>query len=197
MSVGLHFSDTLLGRVFTQSATPLGLAIPIYTATAIAGGMPIFNPPTSNRNVELIGVDFDCASGTAVYGAIGLMGVPLQAVGVAPCTVLTQTTPMNGLLGAGNSSKVQSSNAGTVTVTAGAAVAPTSTTPGWIRSLAEINGEGAAAGLHGPLVPHFDFQGTCVIPPGWMVYFACTLASVALVCTTVTWKEIPIVTAQG
>ena len=49
MSLGLHYSDTILGRVFCQSATPLGLAIPIYTATAIAGSMPLFNPPNSCR----------------------------------------------------------------------------------------------------------------------------------------------------
>lgn len=198
MSYGLHYTDTLAGRVFSQAATPLGLAIPLYTATSVGGGLPIWNQPNSNRNVEIISVDLPTASGTAVYGVIGFMGVPLAAIATGqPCTALANTAPINGLLGAGNASKCLSSNAGTTTVTAGAAVAPTSTTPGWIRSLGEINGEGAAAGLHGPLVPHFDLQGTLIVPPGYLVYLACTLASVALVGTTIVWKEIPINPGQG
>ncbi|KKM85183.1 hypothetical protein LCGC14_1291540, partial [marine sediment metagenome] len=31
---GKHYEDCLAGRVFSQTPTPLGLAIPIYTATA-------------------------------------------------------------------------------------------------------------------------------------------------------------------
>lgn len=198
MAFGLHYTDAVAGRVFSQVGTALGLAIPIYTGTALAGGMPLWNPPNSNRNVEVIGADFNTASGTAVYGSICIMGVPLNAVATgAPVTAFAATTPVNGLLGAGNASKCLSSNAGTVTATAGAAANPTSTTPGMIRGVAQINGEGAAAGLHTANVCHFDFQGTLIIPPGWMIYFACTLASVALITSTLVWKEIPINAAAG
>lgn len=197
MAFGLHYTDTLAGRVFSQGGTPLGLAIPIYTATAIAGGMPLFNPPQSNRNVELIGADFNTASGTAVYGSIVLMALPLTAVATGQlCTAFAATTPVGGFLG-GGASKCLSSNAGTVTVTAGTAVAPAATAPGMVRGVAQINGEGAAAGLHTANVCHFDFQGTLIVPPGWMVYFACTLASVALITSTLVWKEIPINPAAG
>jgi hypothetical protein len=201
MAYGLHFGDAIAGRVFYQAATPLGLAIPIYTATSVGGGIPLWNPPNSNRNVEVISVDLPTASGTAVYGVIGFMGLPLQAIATAAlCTALANTTPMNAMMGSGNASRCLSSNAGTTTVTAGVATPPTSqgvAAPGWVRSLGEINGEGAAAGLHGPLVPHFDLQGTMIVPPGWMVYLACTLATVALIGTTLVWKEIPIVPGQG
>lgn len=198
MANGVHFSDTLAGNVFSQVGTPLGLAIPIYTATAIAGGMPIWNPPQSNRNIELISADFNTASGTAVYGAIGLMAVPLTQIATgAPCTAFANTTPINGFLFGGNTSKALSSNAGTVTVTAGTASAPTSTAPGWVRGLAQINGEGAAAGLHTANVARYDFAGAIIVPPGVMIYLACTLASVALICTTIVWKEIVINKASG
>jgi len=39
--------------VFSSSCTPLGLAIPIYTATALAGGMPVWNPNGSGVKAVL------------------------------------------------------------------------------------------------------------------------------------------------
>lgn len=188
---GLHLSDTLAGRVFSQSATPLGLAIPIYTATAIAGSMPIFNPPGSNRIIELISVDINYGSGTADFGSIGLMGLPLTAVATgALCTAFAETTPVNAFLGAGTPSRVKSSNTGTVTVTAGTAVAPAATAPGWIRSLASINLEAQTGTAHGTGIQTYSFNGTIAVPEGFMIYFACTKASVALYATSVVWKEI-------
>lgn len=193
MAFGLHYTDTLAGRVFTQSATPLGLAIPIYTATAIAGGMPIFNPPMSNRNIELISVDIDYGSGTSVYGSIGLMGLPLTAVATgALCTAFAATTPTNGFLLGGSASKVLSSNAGTVTVTAGTAAAPSQSAPGWIRGLASINLEAQTGTAHATGIQTYQFNGTVIVPTGVMIYLASTLASVALFCSSITWKEVPI-----
>ena len=105
-----HFSDTLAGRVFTQNSTPVGVALPLYTTT-VAGttgicGMPIWNPPSSNRNVELIEANFAYASGTAATGGIFVMGVPLLTLGAAgPVTAFLTTTPINQLLGGGNASR--------------------------------------------------------------------------------------------
>lgn len=192
---GQHFSDTYAGRVFSQAATPLGLAIPIYTATAIAGGMPIWNPPGSNVNVELISVDVDYGSGTAAFASVGLMAGPLQSIATASgCSAFANTTPANGMLLGGNASKCSSSNAGAVTVTAGVATAPSLGTvgAGWVRSLASINLEAATGTAHGTGIQRYDFQGTVIVPPGVLVYLAATLASVALYASTIVWKEIPI-----
>lgn len=200
MAFGTHFSDTLAGNVFMQAATPLGLAIPIYTGTSAAGGMPIWNPPGSNRNVELISVDINWASGTAAIAAVGLMVGQLLTIGTATgCSVFTATTPMNGYLMGGNSSKCSSSNAGTVTVTAGTAAAPVSGTPGagWTRSLASNNLENSTTTPLGTTSTVYSFNGTVIIPPGVLVYLASTLASVALYATSIVWKEIPIVPSQG
>lgn len=199
MSAGLHYSDTLAGRVFSQAATPLGLAIPIYTATAIAGGMPVWNPPGSNRNIELISVDFTYGSGTAVYGSIGLMAGQLNSIATASgCSAFAATTPVNGFLLAGANSKAMSSNAGTVTVTAGTAAAPVAGVPGagWVRSLAEINLEAQTATAQSTNVITYQFNGTILIPPGVLIYFASTLASVALYATTVVWAEY-VINPQG
>lgn len=178
-----HFDDTRDGKVFSQAATPLGLAIPIYTATAIAGGMPIWNPPNSGVDVELVHVDLASASGTAAWAAVGVMARKLSAIATGEImTALAATTPYNGLVFRGSSSRVMSSNAGTCTVTAGVA-------GDWVRTLFGVNGEGAAAGLHGPLQTTYYFNGTLVVPPGTLVYLAATVATVTLYATAVCWKE--------
>lgn len=190
---GLHFSETLGGRLFSQSLTPVGLAIPIYTATAVIGGLPIWNPPNSNVIVELVSVDINRASGTADFGAVGLMALPLAAVATgALCTRFDDTRPANGYLGGGASSKVKSTNAGTVTVVAGVATNPYAdgaVAPGWVRSLACINLEADTGTAHGTGIQTYNFNGTAGVPPGNMVYLACTKASVALYANTFIWKE--------
>jgi hypothetical protein len=182
---GKHYADALAGRVFSQSCTPLGLAIPIYTATAIAGGMPIWNPPGSGVNVELISVNLARGSGTADFGAVGVMARELAAIATgAIMTALAETTPFNGKLFGGNKTKTRSSNAGTCTVSAGVA-------GDWVRTLATINLEADTGTAHATSIAHFDFDGTLVVPPGVLVYLAATKASVALYASTVVWKEIP------
>ena len=183
---GTHLSDVYAGRVFSQAATPLGLAIPIYTATAIAGGMPIWNPPNSNVRVELISVDIGYGSGTADFGSIGLMCRRLDAIATGEImTALAETTPDNGFLFGGNRSKVKSSNAGTCTVTAGVAA-------DWKRTLFSINLEAQTGTAHASQPCHYNFDGTVVIPPGVLVYLAATKATVALYASCVVWKEIAI-----
>lgn len=196
MSVGLHYPYASIGAVFSQAATPLGLAIPIYTATAIAGGMPIWNPPGSGVYVELVEVHIGYGSGTADYGSIGLMAGQLNSIGTATgCSAFAATLPTcgNTLLQSGGS-KVMSSNAGTVTVTAGTAAAAVAGVAGagWCRTIADMNLEAQTGTAHGVGGKNFSFNGTAVVVPGTLVYLAATKASVALFATTIIWKEIPI-----
>jgi len=158
---GKHYHDCLAGRVFSQAATPLGLAIPIYTATALAGGMPIWNPANSNVNVELISVTTAHASGTAAVFAAGLMarsGLGSDLATGSQITAFAATTPINGLIGGGAASAVKSSNAGTVTVTAGAAGE-------WVRTIGGTGVE-AAATANGISYVYIDFDGTVIVQPG-------------------------------
>lgn len=185
---GKHYADCLRGRVFSQAATPLGLAIPIYTATALAGGMPIWNPMGSGVNVELIHVDIGYGSGTADYASIGLMHIDTKQSNLATgahLTAFAATTPKNGLLGGGQASLVKSSNAGTVTATAGAA-------GDWVRTLASINLEAQTGTAHGTTIVHYDFDGTIIVPPGGLVYLAATKATTALYASSIVWKEVPL-----
>lgn len=181
-----HSADCLAGRVFSQQNTPLGLAIPIYTATAIAGSMPVWNPPRSGIFLELIEVNCARTSGTADFAAIGLMIRRLDQIATGELmTAMAATTPANGLFGRGQSSRTQSSNAGTCTVTAGAAA-------DFYRNLFSINLEADTGTAHATTAAKHEFRGTMIIPPGYLVYLAATKASVALYSTTVVWKETPI-----
>lgn len=184
MAFGLHYSDTVAGRVFSQSNTPLGLAIPIYTATAIVGSQPIWNPPDSGVDVELIKVTVGRASGTSDFGAISLLARQLRAIATGEiCTAFANTTPKNGYLSAGVNSKVFSSNAGTVTVSAGVAGDT------WVHLFSHsAEADTTATAVHE--CTHW-FNGTAVIPPGWLVYMVDTKATTALYAGTTMWKEIP------
>ena len=116
-----YFDDTRAGNVFSQTSTPLGLAIPLYTATAATGGsIPIWNPPNSGVDVDILSVTISTASGTAVYGAIGFMMGYVQSIATASgLSAMAATNPVNCYTARQGGSKVISSNTGTVTVTAG------------------------------------------------------------------------------
>lgn len=200
MAYGLHYTDTVAGRVFTQqtsAAAIAGLAIPIYSGTSVGGGSPLYNPTNSNRNVELVSIDVAFVSGTeaATFDGIYLMAGQVGSIGTATgCSVFTSVAPISGYLCGAPASKVLSCNGGTVTVTAGTATVPVNGVvgAGVVRTLFSTNIEAATATAHGTLVCRYDFNGTCVIPPGVLVYLAGIVASSAFFNITMCWKEITI-----
>ena len=183
---GKHYQDALAGRVFSQTTTPLGLAIPIYTTTAPVGNA-VWNPIGSNVNVELINYNASRVSGTEAFGTVGLMyrKVSQSAIATgAQITAFAEVTPINGVLGSGYVSQVKSSNAGTITITAGVAAE-------YIRNLFGMLPVVDASVAETP-VKEVDFNGTIIVPPGVMIWVAGSVASVALFAQTITWKEIPL-----
>lgn len=199
---GQHFTDTFAGRVFSQTTTPLGLALPIYTATTLCTtavcGLPLWNPPSSGTYCELVSVDIDFGNGTtADYGSIGLMAGQVTAIGTATgCSALVGNAPMNGYLFNGTASKVVSCNTvSTCTVTAGTATPPVAGTAGagWIRALFDQNLEAATGTPLGVGIHTYWFNGTLLVPPGVLIYLAGMRATSApLYSVSLTWKEIPI-----
>lgn len=185
---GKHYQDALAGRVFSQTPTPLGLAIPIYTATDLLAGSPVlWNPPNSGVRVELISYQAERASGVTAFSAIGLMARRLDAIATgAAMTALAEVTPINGnLLIGGAASKVRSSaGTGQTTVSAGAAA-------DFVRSMFAISPVIDTTAVDEAPKKH-DFDGTVIVPPGVFVYIAGTKASVALYAQTLVWKEIPL-----
>ena len=181
---GKHHADALAGRVFSQATTPLGLAIPIYTATALGGGgLPLWNPPNSGVNVELISLNAERASGVTAFGAYGIMARKLDAIATGQVmTAMAEVDPINAMPFSGLKSRTRSSNAGTNTVSAGAAA-------DFIRSLfASVPIIDTTAVHVSPTKIVFD-PDELILRPGTLIYLAGTKDSVALFASTMTWKE--------
>ena len=181
-----HHADVLAGRVFSQATTPLGLAIPIYTATALGGGgMPIWNPPNSGVNVELISLNAERASGVTAFGAYGVMARKLDAIATGQVmTAMAEVEPINAKPFSGLKSRARSSNAGTNTVSAGVAA-------DFIRScFASVPIIDTTAAHVSPTKIVFD-PDELIIRPGVLAYLAGTKDSVALFALTWVWKETP------
>ena len=178
------------GRLFMQTTTPLGLAIPIYTGTAPRVGL--WNPPDSGVVASIVGVSAQRASGTTVEFAAGIFaafGVHSVATGsfltAFPGAInVAKTNPINALLGGGEQSKVLSTASGTITATAWAAgdhVYPL------FHSYAAI-GTSTADGTPWDL----DIAGKVNVLPGTFIAIAASVASVALYATTLVWEEVPL-----
>lgn len=179
-----HHADVLAGRVFTQATTPLGLAIPIYTATALGGGgMPLWNPPNSKVNVELISLNAERASGVTAFGAYGVMARKLDAIATGQVmTAMAEVDPINAMPFSGLKSRTRSSNAGTNTVSAGVAA-------DFIRSCFASSPLIDTTAAHmSPIKVVFD-PDELIVRPGTLVYLAGTKDSVALYALTLVWKE--------
>ncbi len=179
------------GRVFSQTTTPLGLAIPIYSATAIAGNV-IWNPPGSGVAARMLRYNFGRTSGAAAFAAIGLsvreeMGADI-ATG-SEITAFAQVVPTNALVGAGNKSKVRSSNAGTTTITAGVAAE-------FIHEIGVMTPE-VDATTNAPRVNKYDFDGLVTLMPGTLAWVTATKASVALFSQSLIWEEVPLSELSG
>ncbi len=196
-----HYPDTFAGLVFSQTVTPLGASLPLYTDTAIGTtnvcALPLWNPPDSNVLVEVMRLSVDRASGTAGYGVIGVMAVQLREIATGSVlTNLGDTAPLNANLLAGRGPRTRSSNSiaatNTTLTTGGAAGAPTPTVPGWIRTLYALNLEADTGTAHATSTSIFDFDGTLCVPPGWLIYFAGSRATAALFASSLVWKEWPI-----
>lgn len=182
---GKHYQDAKAGRVFSQTTTPLGLAIPIYTSTAPVGNA-LWNPQGSGVDVELINYNASRVSGVEAFGSVGLMARVIRQSNLATAAQITafaEVDPINGLIGGGVKSAVKSSNAGTITITAGVAAE-------YIRNLFGMLPVIDTTAVESP-VKEVDFDGTIIVPPGVLIWIAGSVASVALFAQTLTWKEIP------
>src|SRR3990167_6848869 len=186
---GKFYETAKSGRLFFQTTTPLGLAIPIYTGTAPR--VALWNPPNSGVIANLVSISAQRASGTTVEFAAGLFaafGVDAVATGsfltAFPGAInVAKTEPFNGILGAGERSKVLSTASGTVTATAWAA-------GDHIYSLFHSYAAVGTSTTDGTPWTH-DFDGKIQVRPGTFIALAASVASVALYATTLMWEEVP------
>ena len=183
-----HYTQTYRGYVFHHSTTPLGLAIPIYTSTAPL--VALWNPIGSGKNFNLLGVQIAYTSGTADYGALGLMYETNAGSMVATGAVFSAfaaTTPTNGMVGGGNTSVAKVSISGTNTLTTAGAAAR------WFYTLGGINLEAQTGTAHVTMATPglYNISGGILLPPGTAIWIACTKASSALYAQTLSWAEVP------
>ena len=185
---GKYYALTKNGRHYSMATTPLGKAIVIYTATALADALAIWNPPGSGVNVIPTLYSTHRASGTAAFAAIGTMvrteGVPAAIATGAEITAFAETTPRNQLVGVGKgqASRVLSSTTGTVTISAGVAGE-------WERTVGNMNLEADTGTAHITILTTHDFEGTLVLGPGSLFWPAATKASVAVFASSIMWAE--------
>jgi hypothetical protein len=181
------YTQTYRGYTFHASTTPLGLAIPIYTSSTPL--VVLWNPIGSGKNLSILNITFAYTSGTAAYGAIGLMyelNCGSAVATGAPFSAFSASTPTNGLLGGGAVSVAKVSISGTNTLTTAGAAGR------WFYTLGSFNLENATTTPHGTIGPtQVPISGAIIIPPGNAVWLAATLASVALYAQTISWCEVP------
>lgn len=182
------YTQTYRGYTFHASTTPLGLALPIYSSTAPL--VALWNPIGSGKNLSIQNVVFAYTSGTAGFGAVGLMyetGVGSTIATGAVFSAFSATTPTNGMVGGGSASVAKVSISGTNTLTTAGAAGR------WFYTLGNINLEAETGTAHATFTPGAGAQirGSIIVPPGSAIWVACTKASSALYAQTISWAEVP------
>jgi len=183
---GVHYEAARRGNIFIASTTPLGLAVPIYTATAPT--VMLWNPSGSGKYGILIRYLIAYASATGITGPIGLSKIVNTGSSIATANVISafaETTPTNGIINSGIKNQVRVSTAGTNTITAGIAA----------DFFYTMFGQSAlvSATAMNPYSTSHEFDGAVVIPPGVAIWTSATLATVSLLSQTIIWEEVDVI----
>ena len=191
-----NHAATQVGRVYSSTTTPLGLAIPIYTTTAPVGNV-LWNT-SSNMKAILLDYTFAYVSGAGVNGAFLLFmrnGVG-QAIGT-PITAFATTVPnggkggpVNGVAGVGGqqATTMSPSNAGTVTLASAGVAGEAIQVLGGQNQPLSASAQGT--GVFPPCT--YNFDGSVEVFPGSVIWVASNVASVGLYAQTIRWMEVPV-----
>ena len=176
---GKYYTDTAQGNVFIGSTAAAGVALPISTGTAVTFGL--WNTFTT-KNAALIKCTIGYTSGTIAIGDFGLANqyVGFEVGTVAPMAAATLGTAKNALLGSGKTSAMSFIPA-TATLTTGG------TACYWFGSSNEI-----ATAAPGVSTCNFDFDGTCIVTPGQVVFVCGSVAQTGLFTMSLVWAEVDI-----
>lgn len=174
----------LNGQCFIGSTAAAGAVLPIYTNTSQTFGL--WNPTGSNVNVVLNKLTLGAATVTTTV--LATLGIAYTAnagsqIGTgAPVVSLTQVSPVNAIVGGGDSSKVRFAPAAITTVAA----------PAWLYGLGIFSPDGDMATSLSNVIISYDFNGSLIVPPGVAIYLAGTAASGQTYNCTLTWAEVPV-----
>jgi len=189
---GKYYTQTYRGNCFFVSTVGAGLAIPVISTTSPT--LCLWNPTGSGKNAVLIRASAsNTLNATTVQGSFLLMAqfnagntVATGAVFTAFAQAALGTNLFNCNLGGGNVSVMRSSATATNTLTAASVLVA--------ANMGQINpttvAGAVATGAQPALV--YDFDGTIIVPPGVVVYFAASSATTALFTQSLLWEEVPV-----
>lgn len=179
---GKYALDSLLGQVFVGSTAAAGVALPIYSSTSPVFGL--WNPLGSGKNAYLISCQIGYVSGTGAAGnfAYGYqVGVGSQAATASPITAATVVTPVNGQLGAGNSTVMKFIPA-TATLTAGCSFLKTMGVSQLVTTATTTSQTWFQATEY--------FDGTIIVPQGCLFVVGGNIATTTTADVTLVWEEV-------
>ena len=183
---GRYYQAAVAGKLFHGISVIAGNSIPIYTTTA-----PIFVLWNSSTDTvaELVSFKLGYVSGTGVAGPVvygfkdvgNAVGVPLAAFNHVAASIKP------GVLNAVSASKMKFSNAATNTIV------PITTTD-ILPANMNMTVITAADATRGVDVQEEYFDGSIIVPPGYIFFPCALLASVSLFNMRLTWIETPVAT---
>ncbi len=180
---GKWYHASKQGRMFTGNAANTGLTLPIFSNTAQVFGL--WNPSGSGVNAIITGIRGTYVSATSVPGGYCLAlsrnaGASLATGGIS---VFTEGTPERALLGTSiGGNKVR------FTPSAATVIAPV------IARQLGINQTTVPATDATNLFVAFkeDYDGDLVVTPNTAVWIAGNVATVCVICPSITWIEEPV-----
>lgn len=171
------YEATKDGRVFHGNTAAAGNVLPIFSNTTQEMGL--WNSSTDvNAVLTRISLTYVSTTGAAGGFVLGYLTGAGSALG-GTITAFTDTTPVNGLIGAGRTSKCRFTGA-----------AATVTAPTIYRSLGlnqlVLTATDATATQWKAEV---EFPGDVILPPGSAVFVAGNIATLVIMAGTMTWVE--------
>lgn len=171
---GKYYTPSYRGSVFAFSVAAATLPV---NATTLASKFSVVNPVGSNKNLELIRLDWAYVVATTAVNGLGLYySTPVQTAG---STLTTPATPicLNFAL-----STISVATAYSALTTVGTPV------------LAALCGYTGAVTSSASAPNSYNFDGTVIVPPGWSIHVANTTAASTASGFTgmLTWAEHPL-----
>jgi len=171
------YEATKEGRVFHGNTAAAGNVLPIFSNTAQE--MVLWNSSTTvNAVLTRVALTYVSTTGAAGGFVLGVIPSPGYALG-GGITAFTDSTPTNGLVGAGRTSMCRFTGA-----------AATVTAPTIYRHIGLNQLVITAATTSGDQwKAYVDFDGDVIIPPGQALCLAGNIATLIIMAGTMTWVE--------
>lgn len=182
---GKYFTQNYRGNLFYASLTSASALV--APATNATPNFALWNPAGNNVAVSLVRASYGYVSGTPAAGVIGYQYVPYAGStigGTSAVSAFTTVTVRSCIVGKGYAGNVLAGSAATVT---GVGIAAEVTA----RYTGLSQGILAAASVPPGLNMNDEFDGTMIVPPGFLWFPITSAASSATYMISAIWEEVP------